>query len=80
MGTLLKWHADWINDGQHMMTARVEALNTLVGPSSRRLPALLTLPAAATAKLTTWWRGRQSSLMMSDEWLKDYRWSSRVDH
>jgi hypothetical protein len=61
------------------MTARVDTLDTMVGSSSRLLPTLRTLSPAATtlAKLTTWWRGRRSTLVMSDEWMKEYRWSSR---
>jgi len=60
---------------RHIMTVRVESLDAL-GSSSRLLPTLRTLSTAATALLTSWWH-RRSVLVMSDEWMKEYRWSSR---
>ncbi len=76
MSTLQKWHADWISDAQHIMTVRVETFDALVGTSNRLLPTLRTLSTAATAMLTSWWR-RRSAQVMSDEWMNEYRWSSR---
>jgi len=58
------------------MTVRVETLDALVGSSSRLLPTLRTLSIAA-AMLATWWRKRSSTQVMSDEWMNEYRWSSR---
>jgi hypothetical protein len=58
------------------MTVRVEALDTLVDSSSRLFPGLRTLSAAVTALLGSWLH-RQSPMVMSDEWMKEHRLSSR---
>ena len=59
------------------MTVRVDTLEAiLTGSSSRVLPTLRSLSAAASERLATWWQQR-STLVMSDEWLSEYRWSDR---
>jgi hypothetical protein len=59
------------------MTVRVDTLDTiLTGSPSRVLPLLRTLSAKALDRLTTWWEER-SVMVMSDEWMQEYRWSSR---
>ena len=59
------------------MTARVDTLDALIsGSSSRTIPFLRPLPAALLGRLTSW-RQQRSTLVMSDEWLQEYRWSNR---
>jgi hypothetical protein len=59
------------------MTVRVDTLEAvLIGSSSRILPTLRSLSTAASERLATWWQQR-SALVMSDEWMQEYRWSSR---
>jgi hypothetical protein len=59
------------------MTVRVDTLDAvLTGSSSRIIPALRTLSTAAVTRLSEWWQQR-SALVMSDEWLNEYRWSNR---
>ena len=59
------------------MTVRVDTLEAiLTGPSSRVLPTLRSLSSAVSERLATWWQ-RRSTLVMSDEWLNEYRWSDR---
>ena len=59
------------------MTARVDTLDALIsGSSSRAIPFLRTLPAAILDRLNSW-RQQRSTLVMSDEWLQEYRWSNR---
>ena len=59
------------------MSARVDTLDALIsGSSSRAIPFLRSLAAALLARLDSW-RQRRSTLVMSDEWLQEYRWSNR---
>ena len=59
------------------MTARVDTLDALIsGSSSRAIPFLRTVPAALLDRLISW-RQQRSTLVMSDEWLQEYRWSNR---
>lgn len=59
------------------MTVRVDTLDALIsGSSSRAIPFLRTLPAALLDRLISW-RQQRSTLVMSDEWLQEYRWSNR---
>ena len=59
------------------MTVRVDTLDAiLTGSPSRVLPILRTLSAGAVERLSAWWQER-SALVMSDEWIHEYRWSSR---
>ena len=59
------------------MTVRVDTLDAiLTGSPSRVLPLLRTLSAKALDRLTEWWEER-SVMVMSDEWMHEYRWSSR---
>jgi hypothetical protein len=59
------------------MTVRVDTLDALIsGSSSRAIPFLRTLSAALLDRLTSW-RQQRSTLVMSDEWLQEYRWSNR---
>jgi hypothetical protein len=61
------------------MTVRVETLDALIsGSSSRAVPILRSLSTVVLEHLAGWWQQR-STLMMSDEWLQEYRWSNR-DH
>ena len=54
------------------MTARVETAAPLAGSSSRVLPVLRALSIAAAAWLARW-REDRSALVMSDEWLQEFR-------
>jgi hypothetical protein len=59
------------------MTVRVETLDALIsGSSSRVVPFLRSISAAVLERLATW-RQERSTLVMSDEWLQEYRWSNR---
>jgi len=59
------------------MTVRVDTLDALLtGSSSRALPWVRSLSAAALHRLAEWWN-RRSALIMSDEWLQEYRWRER---
>ena len=59
------------------MTVRVDTLDAiLTGSPSRLLPALRTISASILGHLTAWWQER-STMVMSDEWMAEYRWSSR---
>jgi hypothetical protein len=70
-------HPAWILGLHQIMTVRVDTLDTvLTGSSSRILPALRTLSAAAVVRLSEWWQ-RRSALVMSDEWMQEYRRSNR---
>jgi hypothetical protein len=55
------------------MTARVDTLNTRVSPQSWLLPALFLFSSTATSRLMRWWQQRSSTLVMSDEWLHEFR-------
>jgi hypothetical protein len=65
------------------MTVRVDTLDALIGSSSRLVPLLRTLSEAisehlrnASERIRKWWQ-RPSALVMSDEWLHEFRWSNR---
>ena len=61
------------------MTVRVDTLDAiLTGSPSRVIPALRTLSSAALERVAEWWQQR-SALVMSDEWMQEYRWSRRDD-
>jgi hypothetical protein len=57
------------------MTARVETLNPRIGSQSWFVPALFLLSLSATNRLVRWWQQRSSTLVMSDEWMHEYRCS-----
>jgi len=62
---------------QHNMTVRVDTLDALIsGSSSRAIPFLHSIGSALLERLNSW-RQRRSALVMSDEWLQEYRWSNR---
>jgi hypothetical protein len=59
------------------MTVRVDTLDAiLTGSPSRVAPVLRSLSTAVLKRLSDWWEQR-SALVMSDEWMQEYRWSSR---
>jgi hypothetical protein len=59
------------------MTVRVDTLDALVsGSSSRAIPFVRSLSAALLDRLASW-RQQRSALVMSNEWLQEYRWSDR---
>jgi hypothetical protein len=61
------------------MTVRVDTLDALIsGSSSRAIPFFRSISAAVIERLASW-RQQRSALVMSSEWLQEYRWSSR-DH
>jgi hypothetical protein len=61
------------------MTARVDSLDALIsGSSSRAIPFVRSL-SAVLDRLASW-RLRRSALVMSDQWLQEYRWSDREQH
>jgi hypothetical protein len=55
------------------MTARVDTLNTRVSSQSWLVPALFLFSSTATSRLLRWWQQRSSTLVMSDEWLHEFR-------
>jgi hypothetical protein len=55
------------------MTARVETLNARVSSQSWLLPALFLFSSSAAGRLVQWWQMRSSTLVMSDEWLHEFR-------
>jgi len=58
------------------MTVRVDSLDALIsGSSSRAIPFVRSL-SAVLDRLASW-RHRRSALVMSDQWLQEYRWSDR---
>jgi hypothetical protein len=58
------------------MTVRVDTLDALIsGSSSRTLPFLRSFAAVLDRLIS--WRRRRETLVMSDEWLQEYRWSER---
>jgi hypothetical protein len=62
------------------MTVRVDTLDALIsGSSSRAIPFVRSLSAALLDRLASW-RQQRSTLVMSDEWLQEYRWSNRDQH
>jgi hypothetical protein len=59
------------------MTVRVATLDALItGSSSRAIPWLRSLSTALLDRLAAW-RQQRSALVMSDEWLQEFRWSDR---
>jgi hypothetical protein len=59
------------------MTVRVDTLDALIsGSSSRAIPFLRTLSTTVLDRLAAW-RQQRSTLVMSQEWLAEHRWSSR---
>ena len=59
------------------MTVRVDTLDALIsGSSSRAIPFLRSLSAALLDRLA-FWRQQRSALVMSDQWLQEYRWFNR---
>jgi hypothetical protein len=62
---------------QHNMTVRVDTLDALIsGSSSRAIPFVRSLSTALLDRLACW-RQQRSALVMSDEWLQEYRWFNR---
>ncbi|HEY7191354.1 MAG TPA: hypothetical protein VH436_32600 [Vicinamibacterales bacterium] len=55
------------------MTARVDTLNHRVDSQTWLLPALFLFSSSATRRLVQWWQQRSSTLVMSDEWLHEFR-------
>jgi len=59
------------------MTVRVDTLDALIsGSASRAIPFLRSLSAALLDRLALW-RQQRSALVMSDQWLQEYRWFNR---
>jgi hypothetical protein len=62
---------------KHIMIVRVDTFDAiLTGSPSRVLPTVRTLSARVRTRLSTWWKER-SALVMSAEWMHEYRWHSR---
>jgi hypothetical protein len=62
---------------QNIMTVRVETLGALISDSpSRTIPFIRSVSAAVLERLTRW-RKQRSALVMSNEWLQEYRWFER---
>ena len=61
----------------NIMTVRVGTFDTIfTGSPSRILPLFRMLSTAVMGRLSAWWQER-TALVMSDEWMHEYRWSSR---
>jgi hypothetical protein len=59
------------------MTVRVETLDALItGSSSRAIPFFRSFSTALLDRIAVW-RRQRSALVMSDEWLQEYRSSDR---
>lgn len=59
------------------MTVRVDTLDSLISASSSRaVPFLRALSSTVRDRLAAW-RKQRETLVMSQEWLAEYRWSSR---
>jgi hypothetical protein len=59
------------------MTVRVATFDALVGSSNRLVPnTLRTLSAVILDRFTSWWQNR-TALVMSDDWMSDFRCSRR---
>jgi hypothetical protein len=59
------------------MTVRVDSIDALIaGSSGRAVPFVRTLSTAILDRLASW-RLRRTTLVMSDQWLQEYRWSER---
>jgi hypothetical protein len=57
------------------MTVRVETLDARVGSQSWLTPALFRLSSTTTGRILEWWQRRSSTLVMSEEWLHEFRCS-----
>jgi hypothetical protein len=55
------------------MTVRVETFDAPVGSQGWLSPALARLSAVTTSRLVEWWQRRSSTLVMSDEWMHEFR-------
>jgi len=55
------------------MTARVDTLDTRVSSQSWLVPGLFLFSSTTTSRLLQWWQRRSSTLVMSDEWLHEFR-------
>jgi hypothetical protein len=60
-----------------MMTVRVDTLDVPFRSLSWLVPRLRTLPFTATARLSRWWEDRSSALVMSDQWMHEFRSTER---
>jgi hypothetical protein len=58
------------------MTVRVDTLDALISGSSSRTISFFRSFSAVLDRLASW-RQRRSTLVMSDQWLQEYRWSDR---
>jgi hypothetical protein len=59
------------------MTVRVDTLDALItGSSSRAIPFIRSISMALAERIAQW-RQERSALVMSEEWLQEYRWSGR---
>jgi hypothetical protein len=59
------------------MTVRVATFDALVGSSNRLAPnTLRTLSAVVLDRFTSWWHNR-TALVMSDDWISEFRCSRR---
>jgi hypothetical protein len=60
------------------MTAHVDTFETSVDSDNWPASYARTVPVNAVARVVEWWHGRRPhSLTMSEEWLQEYRRSSR---
>jgi len=57
------------------MTVRLETLDARVGSQGWLTPALFRISSTATGRLLEWWQRRSSTLVMSEEWLNEFRCS-----
>jgi hypothetical protein len=59
------------------MTVRVDSIDALIaGSSGRAIPFVRSVSTAIRDRLASW-RQQRSTLVMSDEWLQEFRWSDR---
>jgi hypothetical protein len=58
------------------MTVRVDTLDALISGSSSRTASFIRSVSAVLDRLASW-RQRRPTLVMSDQWLQEYRWSER---
>ena len=72
----LAYRLDRESAGYTPMTVRVETFDARVGSHSWLSPALVRFTATTTSRLLEWWQRRSSTLVMSEEWLHEFR-SSR---
>ena len=59
------------------MTVRVDTFETPVGSHSWLVPTLRSLSSAAVTRLLDWWLHRSSTMVMSDEWMHEFRSTNR---